>query len=102
MKLEEIIQLIAIFSFFSGAVVFFVKTGEYKNGVEKDIKMMKEDIANNEIAIKELSKKHNEMKSETNRVTSNLEALLIEVKTKIDLFMSISGIVNEKHGNNKN
>ena len=43
MNLEMIIQIIGIIGFFAGAIMFFVKTGEYKTNIQKDIETLKSE-----------------------------------------------------------
>lgn len=100
MSLELIIQIIGIVGFFSGAIMFFVKTGEYKTNIDKDIKLLQSDVDENKKEIKNLHKEFEKLREESNQKTARFESLLIEVKTKIELFMQMSGIFNNK--NNKN
>ena len=80
--------------------MFFVKTGEYKTNIDKDIKLLQSDVDENKKEIKNLHKEFEKLREESNQKTARFESLLIEVKTKIELFMQMSGIFNNK--NNKN
>lgn len=94
--LEEIIQITAIFTFIVSIVVFFVKLGEYKSAVNIDILSVKDDVKDLQHQIDEMTEEIDKIKDDTNITTKNLETLLIEVKTKVDLLIQGSGMFNER------
>jgi predicted nucleic acid-binding Zn-ribbon protein len=100
MDLELIIQIISILGFFAGAVMFFVKTGEYKTNIDKDIKSLQTDLDEAKKDIKDLRKEVDKVREESTRNTTRFESLLIEVKTKLEFFMQMSGVfvkdINER------
>lgn len=105
MNLELAIQIIGIIGFFAGAIMFFVKTGEYKTNVDKDIKSLQGDLDEAKKDIKDLRKEVDKVREESVRNTNRFESLLIEVKTKIELFMQMSGFLNNSNkqdGNERN
>lgn len=95
MDIEKIVQIISILGFSAGAIVFFVNTGAYKREVEKDIEDLKKSDNENKEEIKNLRKDFENLRNETTTNTTRIEALLIEVKTKLELLMQVSGIFNK-------
>lgn len=87
-SLEQIIQITAIITFIASAVVFFVKIGEYKSLINNEIKVLKDDMQECKRDIEKLENKIEAVENNNNHMTS----LLIEVKTKLEYFMVISGI----------
>jgi len=94
--LEQIIQITVILTFIASIVCFFVKLGEYKSLINTDIKSVQNDVKELQHEIEEIKEEVNKIKDETNQVTKNLETLLIEVKTKVDLLIQGSGIFNNE------
>ena len=86
--LEQVIQITAIITFVSSALIFFVKIGEYKSLINNEIKVLKEEFKDCKKDIEKLENKIETLESNNNNVTS----LLIEVKTKLEYFMAVSGI----------
>lgn len=103
MDLELIIQIISIVGFFAGAIMFFVKTGEYKTNIDKDIKALQSDVDETKKDIKDLRKEVDKVREESTRNTTRFESLLIEVKTKLEFFMQMSGFsIKDTNERNKN
>ena len=88
--LEIVLQIISILIFLGGGITFFFKTGSYKSAVDNQIHTLQEDVVENKNELKELKEDFEKIKIESNRVTSHLETLLIEVKTKLELLMQFS------------
>lgn len=99
MNLETSIQIISIIGFFAGAIMFFVKTGEYKTNIQKDIETLKGEVKENDNEIKDLHKEIEKLRNESNQNTTRFETLLIEVKTKIDIIMQTSEIFKNNNNN---
>lgn len=70
------------------AIIFFVKIGEYKSLINNEIKVLKEDVKECKKDIEKLENKIEAVENNNNHITS----LLIEVKTKLEYFMTVSGI----------
>lgn len=97
-KLVEITQIISIVAFVGCAIKFFVQTGQYKAIIEvkmaeleNDIKELKEDVKNQKKEIEDL-------RQNTNNTTSRLEALMIEIRTRLDVFIKFTGMSKEDGG----
>ena len=86
--LEQVIQITAIITFMASAVIFFVKIGEYKSLINNEIKVLKDDFKDCKKDIEKLENKVEAVENNNNHMTS----LLIEVKTKLEYFMTVSGI----------
>lgn len=99
--MEQIIQITVIFTFIVSIVVFFVKLGEYKSIINTDIENTKKDIVTVRADIKSIEEDMEKIKSDTRQATSNLEAVLIEIKTKLELLMQYSGMFNGRENNKK-
>ena len=91
-NLGQILQITTLIAFVGTAIKFFVTIGEYKaiintkiEGIEKELKGLKKE---NEKLEQEVS----QLKADTNGSISRMEALLIEVKTKLELLMQMSGM----------
>lgn len=91
--LEQIIQITVIITFIASIVCFFVKLGEYKTLINTDIQSLKEDVKELKNEVDETKEELNKIKRDTTQVTSKLETLLIEVKTKVELLVQYSGIL---------
>lgn len=89
-NLETILQIISIIVFITGGLTFFFKTGSYKTNVDTKLQSLDEDVKENKKEIEELRDDFEKTKAEHNVVTSRLETLLIEVKTKLELLMQFS------------
>lgn len=100
-NLENIIQIISIFVFFSGGFTFFFKTGGYKSNLDTKLLELQNDIEENKQAIKELKQDVESMKSENAKVINTLNSTLSEIKAKIELLVQYSGIFNGNNGNKK-
>ena len=96
--LEQIVQIISIIVFLSGGVTFFFKTGGYKTNIDAQLAELQKDTEENKISIKELKQEISTMKAETNKIITNLNNTLTEIKTKLELLVQYSGMFN---GNNK-
>lgn len=94
--LEQIIQITVILTFIASIVCFFIKLGEYKSLVNTDIKTVQEDLKTLQDEVKDMKDEVDKIKEDTNKVTSNLEALLIELRTKVDFLIQGSGIFNNE------
>lgn len=87
--LEQVIQITSIITFASMAIIFFVKIGEYKSLINNEIKVLKDDFKECKRDIEKLENKVEAVENNNNHMTS----LLIEVKTKLEYFMTVSGIL---------
>lgn len=90
--LGQILQIITIIAFVGTAIKFFVTIGEYKaiintkiESIERELKELKNDY-------EKLESQVSQLKTETNGSISRMETLLIEVKTKLELLMQMSGM----------
>lgn len=97
--LELILQIISIIVFITGGITFFFKTGGYKTTIDTQLQKLQQETEENKDAIKEIKQEISVMKAETNKVITNLNNTLTEIKTKLELLIQYSGIFN---GNNKN
>ena len=86
--LEQVIQITAIVTFVASAIVFFMKIGEYKSLINNEIKSLKNDVEDCKRDIEKLENKIETVENNNNHITS----LLIEVKTKLEYFMTVSEI----------
>lgn len=102
MNLEQTIQIISIITFLVSIVIFFVKLGEYKNATNTDIVTLKHDVNEQKNEIKEIEKEIDEIKAETAKNSSEFKAILIEVKTKLEFLISMTGMMknNDEHERN--
>ena len=100
--LEQVIQIISIIVFISTAIGFFIKIGEYKSIINTRLEVVEDDIQELKQEQKEIKNNLEKIESKTNQVTSNLETLLIEVKTKIEFLMQYQGILTEHDKRFKN
>ena len=98
-SLEPLIQIISIIVFISGGVTFFFKTGGYKTTVDTRLTELQKDTEENKESIKEIKNEISTMKADTNKVISNLNANLAEIKAQLSLLLQCSGMLN---GNNQN
>jgi len=89
-NLETVLQIISIIVFITGGLTFFFKTGSYKTNVDTKLQSLDEDVKENKKEIEDLRDDFEKTKTEHNIVTSRLETLLIEVKTKLELLMQFS------------
>lgn len=96
--LEQIVQIISIIVFLAGGVTFFFKTGGYKTNIDAQLAELQKDTEENKVSIKELKQEISTMKAETNKIITNLNNTLTEIKTKLELLVQYSGMFN---GNNK-
>lgn len=96
--LEPVIQIISILVFISGGVTFFFKTGGYKTNVDTKLSELENDIIEQKTAIKELRQEISTIKSENAKVITTLNITLAEIKSKLELLINYSGIMN---GNNR-
>ena len=92
MNLEQTIQIISIISFIISIVVFFIKLGEYKSATNTDIITLKYNINEQKNEIKEIQKEIDEIKTNNAQNSSRFEAILIEVRTKLEFLISITGV----------
>lgn len=97
-ELEQVIQIISIVVFLSGGITFFFKTGAYKTNIDAKLIELQKEAEENKAAIKEVRQEINLMKAETNKIISNLNSTLAEIKAKLELLVQYSGILN---GNSK-
>lgn len=95
MQLEQTIQVISIITFVISTIAFFIKLGQYKTVIDTKIATLNEDTLENKQEIKNLKQEFNELKTNNAQTTSRLEALLIEVKTKLEVLMQLSGLFNK-------
>jgi hypothetical protein len=100
MGLEQVIQIISILTFLGTSIVFFIKLGELKTSYAKDIEQLQHDVLDLQEENKEIKKEVEDIKQATNQSVLEVKTLLIEVKTKIELLMQITGLFN-KHENIK-
>lgn len=90
--LEQVIQITVIITFIASIICFFVKLGEYKSLINTDIKALQEDVKDLKSDAKDTKEELDKIKRDTTQITSSLEALLIEVKTKVELLVQYSGM----------
>lgn len=95
MQLEQTIQIISIITFVISTIAFFIKLGQYKTVIDTKIAALNEDTIENKQELKNLKKEFNELKTNNAQTTSRLETLLIEVKTKLEVIMQLSGLFNK-------
>lgn len=106
MNLEIILQIFTIISFIAGAI----KIGEVKTNIQKDVEKTQKDVEQirkdfdeQQAEFKEYKKEHKKeidelyrdmekLRNENSQNTTRVETLLIEVKTKLNLLMQVSGI----------
>lgn len=91
-NLEQILQIISIIAFVAAAIKFFVTIGEYKTIINSKIEVIQQDILELKKANADLEKDIDKLKNDTNTSISRMEALLIEVKTRLDLIVQFTGI----------
>lgn len=101
MQLEQTIQIISIITFVISTIAFFIKLGQYKTVIDTKIATLNEDTLENKQEIKNLKQEFNELKTNNAQTTSRLEALLIEVKTKLEVLMQLSGLFNKDEKSTK-
>ena len=99
--MEQAVQITVIITFITSTIVFFIKLGEYKSIINSDIETLKKDVDELKKNIEEMEDELKNMKSETNKITSNLEAMLIEIRTKLELLIQYSGMFNGSENNKK-
>lgn len=97
--LETVLQIISILVFLGGGITFFFKTGGYKTTVDTQLIELQKDTEENKNAIESIRKEISLMKSETNKVMTDLNSNFAEIKAKLELLIQYSGMFN---GNNKN
>lgn len=79
-----------------------MNTGSYKKGIEKDIDVLKKEVDENKNEIQKLREEVDKLRDEGTKNTNRFEALLIEVKTKLELFMQMSGVFNNNNNKDNN
>jgi len=99
MDLEQIVQIASIISFIGGAIYFFTNAGAYKTTIDKDLKALREDVDINSSEIKDIKEEIAIMNTTHTQITTRLETLLIEVKTKLELYMQVTGLFNKNEKN---
>lgn len=97
--LEPVIQIISILVFLGGGITFFFKTGGYKTNIDAKLSELQKDTEENKNSIKEIQREINTMKAETNKVITQLNSNLSEIKAKLEVLVQYSGMFN---GNNQN
>lgn len=96
MTLTEFVQVITILGFIGGAIMLFVKAGELKTTTTKDIEQIKEDVRELQKKEKDQDSRINEIKDKNDIAINRVEGLLIELKTKLEIFMQ-NGFNHEEH-----
>lgn len=91
---EQIIQIITILTFVGAIIAFFIKIGEFKTLINNDIQNLKKDVEELKVSDKEKTDKISKLEYDMNEETSGLKTLLIEVKTKLELLIQFSGMMN--------
>lgn len=100
-NIELILQIISIIVFITGGITFFFKTGGYKNNIDTKLVDLQKDTDENKNDIKEIKNEISAMKADTNKVISNLNTNLAEIKAKLELLVQYSGIFNGSKNNKK-
>ena len=90
--LEDIIQILSILAFIGCAIKFFVQTGQYKAIIEVKMTALEEDIKELKTANTKLEEEVGKLKLNTNTSIARMEALLVEVKTKLELIIQFVGL----------
>ena len=98
-SLENIVQIISILVFVTGGITFFFKTGRYKTNIDTKLNELQKDIEENKLTIKEMQIKINNMQDENNKIITNLNSSLVEIKAKLEFLVKCSGMFD---GNNRN
>jgi len=99
--MEQAVQITVIITFIVSTVVFFIKLGEYKSIINSDIETLKRDVENLKKDVEKVEDDLENIQLETNKVTSNLESMLIEIRTKLELLIQYSGMFNGSENNKK-
>ena len=99
--LEPIIQIISILVFISGGITFFFKTGGYKTNIDTKLTELENDNQETKNAIKEIRQEISTIKAENAKVINTLTITLAEIKSKLELLIDYSGIVNGRNRNKK-
>lgn len=97
-KLVEITQIISIVAFVGCAIKFFVQTGQYKAIIEVKMSDLESDIKELKEEVKTQKKDIEDLRQNTNNTTSRLEALMIEIRTRLDVFIKFTGMGKEDVG----
>lgn len=100
-NLEQIIQIISILIFISGGLTFFFKTGGYKTNIDTQLATLRKENEENKMDIKEIKQEMSIMKAENNKIITNLNNNLTEIKTKLELLIEYSGMFNGDIRNKK-
>ena len=100
-NLEQIIQIISILIFVSGGLTFFFKTGGYKTNIDTQLATLRKENEENKMDIKEIKQEMSIMKAENNKIITNLNNNLTEIKTKLELLIEYSGMFNGDIRNKK-
>lgn len=100
-ELETILQIISIVVFISGGITFFFKTGSYKTNIDSQLAELQKDTEDNKIAIKEINREIDIMKTENAKVITTLNSTLAEIKAKLELLVQYSGMFNGNNNNNQ-
>lgn len=96
-NMENIGHILGIIGFIGGLIALFVKAGEYKSSLNSKIDAQAVEIQNIKDDLKKV--KDDVEKSEKN--IANFEAMLIEIKTKLEILLQYSGIFNGIEGHKK-
>lgn len=99
--IEQIIQIGSILSFVWGAFALFAKAGELKTSTCKDIEQLKEDVKELQKNVKEQNQKIQGIKEKNDISINKIENLLIELKTKLEIFIQ-NGISENRNKKDKN
>lgn len=99
--LEPIIQIISILVFISGGITFFFKTGGYKTNIDTKLTELENDNQETKNAIKEIRQEISTIKAENAKVINTLTITLAEIKSKLELLIDYSGIINGRSRNKK-
>ena len=100
-SLENIVQIISILVFVTGGLTFFFKTGGYKTNVDTKLSELQKDVEENKMSIKEMQIKINNMQDENNKIITNLNSSLAEIKAKLEFLVKCSGMFDGSNRNKK-
>lgn len=101
LNFEQVLQIISIMAFFWGAVKFFVTIGEYKTIINTKIEAIEKAIKKLESEDELIHSEVEKIQKETILNSKHFEAILIEVKTKLELLISMTGMFKNRDEQNK-
>lgn len=102
MNLEQILQIISIIAFLGASVKFFITIGEYKTIINTKIEAIEKAIKKLEDEDKLIHTEVEKIQKESSQNSSRFEAILIEVKTKLELLISMTGMFKTNDDRKRN